>query len=52
MESGLAQDISLDSINSMLIFIKDSMVRLQVEVSGMAETLEYLSQDSTKEEMI
>ncbi len=40
----MGQDISQDSINTMLQSIKGSMVRLEEELSGMAETLEHLLQ--------
>jgi len=42
-ESGTLQDISSNSISSMLESIKVSMEHLEDEVSAMAETLESLS---------
>lgn len=49
MESELAPDISNSSISTMLQSIKDCMVHLQDEVSGMAEMLEYLSANISQE---
>ncbi len=40
MESGKVPNISLDSINMMLVSIKASMEHLEDEVSDMAEMLE------------
>ncbi len=49
-ESGLEPGISPDYIKSMLESIKVSMVRLEAVVSDMAETLEFLSANISKEE--
>ena len=49
-ESGLEPSTSLDSIKSMLESIKVSMVHLEAVVSDMAEMLEYLSVNTSKEE--